>query len=399
MDRRQVSLIVLGAGFAVLMYNGGSRFTMGLMLRPMAEDLDWSRTALSLSVTLFMIVSALALPLSGRLVDRFDTFKVLGCALFLSGLSITLMSRIETPLDAIVLYGILFALASAGTSITPIGVVVSRVFPHRLGLANSIAISGMGIGQLLIILLLTHQVEQIGWRGAFVFLGILGMILLLPLTALALIPAARREAAAAPAPDERPGDPGVVWRSRYFWLLLALYAVCGFQDFFVATHVVAFARDQGMDTLLAGNIYAFMGLAGLGGVIAAGHLSDRYGPAAPTWICFALRIGIFSMVLFSGSFAVITGFTLIYGMTFWITAPLTVVFVRQRFGHRNLGTITGLVTMVHHGAGGLGALAGGALFDHFGNYEAMFQVMVALSAVALYLTQRVARHREPARQS
>ena len=157
MTRRRIGILVLLVGFTVLLFNGGSRFTMGLMLRPMAEDLGWGRSTLSLTVTGFMIVSALALPLSGRLVDRYNTFFMLACSMALGGVAIALMRFIDSPTEALLLYGVLFALASAGTSITPIGVIVSRYFPSRIGIANSIAISGMGIGQLLIILLLTRQ--------------------------------------------------------------------------------------------------------------------------------------------------------------------------------------------------------------------------------------------------
>src|SRR5690606_4073067 len=85
------AIFVLAAGFLALLFNGGSRFTMGLMLKPMADDLDWGRTTLSLAVTFFMIVSALALPVAGRLVDRFNTWTVLATAMLAAGASIALM--------------------------------------------------------------------------------------------------------------------------------------------------------------------------------------------------------------------------------------------------------------------------------------------------------------------
>lgn len=387
----RAALLVLGIGFVVLLYNGGSRFTMGLMLRPMAEDLDWGRSTLSLTVTLFMIVSALALPFTGRLVDRFNAWTVLAFAMLVSGISIALMRGVDAPAEALLLYGVVFALASAGTSITPIGVVVSRFFPDRAGLANSIAISGMGVGQLLIILALTQQLESIGWRGAFSILGVAGLLLVVPLVLLAAVPATRAHGRRGDAAAPTLTAPGGAFADRYFIGLLALYAVCGFQDFFVATHVVAYARDQGMDAMLAGNLYAFMGLMGLGGVLLAGYLADRVGPIVPTAACFVVRIVIFTLVLASDHPLAIGTFALLYGMTFWITAPLTVVFARNHFGDANLGTLTGVITMVHHGAGGLGAYAGGIAFDTGGDYVLMFQAMAALSVLALTMTWTLPR--------
>jgi predicted MFS family arabinose efflux permease len=82
---------------------------------------------------------------------------------------------------------------------------------------------------------------------------------------------------------------------------------------------------------------------------------------------------------------VIVLFALLYGATFWVTAPLTVVFARAEFGTAQLGVITGLITMVHHIAGGLGAYIGAALFDSQGHYDSVFQLMLGLSLLAVLL--------------
>ena len=80
---------------------------------------------------------------------------------------------------------------------------------------------------------------------------------------------------------------------------------------------------------------------------ATGVFADRFGPALPTLACFVLRIGIFALVMATATPFAIGLFALLYGATFWITAPLTVVFVRDAFGLARLGTLSGTVTMVH----------------------------------------------------
>ena len=387
---------ILATGFVLLLYNGGSRFTMGLMLKPMADDLNWTRAALSLTVTLFMVISAVVLPVIGRLVDRYRIRTVLLASVLLSSASIALMSVIQTPAQAVVLYGILFALATAGTSIAPIGVMISRWFPKHLGLANSIAISGMGAGQLVIILVLTAQLESIGWRGAFVVLAALGLLLIVPLAFLSIPEPAPGAAETPNAPlgnTKSELNPSDLLRDSKLWYLLVIYAICGFQDFFVATHVVAFARDQGMGTVVAGNLFALMGLVGLAGVLMTGFVSDRFGPILPTLICFAIRIVLFGLITVTTSVVAIISFALVYGFTFWITAPLTLVFVRKYFGTAHLGMLTGIVAMVHHGAGGLGAYAGGIVYDVSGSYQIIFQIMLIVSFAALLTTWGLSRVR------
>ena len=304
------------------------------------------------------------------------------------------MGLIETPSQALVLYGVVFAIGSAATSITPIGVILTRWYPDRAGLANSIAISGMGIGQLLIIAVLASQLVLLGWRGAFAVLGIATVVLVLPL----VMAAGRGEPPAssgvrsggastgdAPAQSEAGPTLGDVLGAGQTWILLVVFAICGFQDFLVATHVVAFALDEGVDRLLAGNMLAFMGLAGLAGVLATGALNDRYGPVLPTAICFVIRIVLFGLVLWRRDSLVIVTIALLYGVTFWVTAPLVVVFARRMGGFALLGTLSGLITMVHHVAGGVGAWAGARIFDLFGSYDHAITALLAMSVLALAL--------------
>jgi predicted MFS family arabinose efflux permease len=81
----------------------------------------------------------------------------------------------------------------------------------------------------------------------------------------------------------------------------------------------------------------------------------------------------------------------VFGVTFLVTAPLTVVFVAESFGTRNLGGLTGLITMVHHICGGLGAYIGAAVFDATGTYNAAFVFMLVISALAVVLTLMLQR--------
>jgi predicted MFS family arabinose efflux permease len=168
-------------------------------------------------------------------------------------------------------------------------------------------------------------------------------------------------------------------------VLLAIYAICGFDDFFVSTHVVAYAQDRGIGSLFAGNLLAVMGLTALLGVFATGAVSDRLGPVWPTAAAFAARLFVFALVMVDQSIVSITIFALVFGVTFLVTAPLTVLFVAQYFGARHLGALTGLITMVHHMCGGAGAYLGSAVFDHTGSYDFAFPIMLLSSLVALFL--------------
>ena len=398
MRRLDYSWVILFTGFTALFFNGGSRSVLGLLLRPMTDDLGWSRATLSLAITVFMVVQALSLPLVGQLVDRYNVRWVMGVGAVLASVGLSLMGALTSPWQVFLAYGVVYALGSGATANSPVGVMISRWFARRRGIANSATIAGTAMGQLVIITVLAAYLGGLGWRYSFALLGAVNFIVVAPVVLLlarsrppegAALPSREAGGSAAPPATGDSHPLGTILGSRPLWLLVVVYAVCGFQDFFVATHVVAFALDRQFSTLLAGNLLAWMGLMGLLGVLTSGLMADAYGAARPTVICFALRIGIFGFVLYFQDTPAIIAFALLYGFTFLITAPLTVVFTTNIFGLVRLGTVSGFISMVHMICGGLGAFVGAVIFDTYGSYDRAFLMMMILAVLATILTLAV----------
>ena len=401
MRRIDYRWIILTTGFMILFFNGGSRSALGLMLKPMGDDLDWTRSALSSGITAYMLVSALAMPFVGRLADRYDLRWIMGIGVAVGALGIGLMSVISAPWQLFLVYGVVFALGNAGISNPVVSVMIVRWFPQRRGVANSVAVSGNAIGQLVIVGSLAQSLVRFGWRASFAGLGVANLVILTPIV-MAAVRAAPPESADTSGPAR--GNPaaadavatpeGSLLTSGQLWLLGGIYAICGFQDFFVQTHVVAFSLDMGMGTLLAGYLLALMGVMGLLGVLASGYLADLMGPGRPTLLCFVMRIGIFSLIILTQAIPSVMIFALLYGFTFLMTAPLTVMFSGNIFGQRRLGRVSGTISGIHQVSGGLGALAGALSFDIWGSYDRAFLLMLALSIAATVGTLLV-RDRAP----
>lgn len=398
--RENYSWVILAAGFLVLFFGTGSRFAFGLVLKPMSEDLGWSRSTLTLAVTTFMLVSAVSLPAVGRLIDRYSLSLIMGAGAIAAASGMFLMGRVNEPWQLFVAYGLIYGVGIASISNLPVGVMISRWFERRRGIAVSVAVSGGAIGQLVIIGLLAAFLATLGWRAAFTTLGIVTVAVLAPVVFFA-VRSRPNPTGSQPSPgSDRPNSGaegrgptarslGRILRSRQLTLLVIVYAICGFQDFFVATHVVAFAQDQGVGTVLAGNLLAWMGLMGLAGVLLSGALADAFGASLPTLLCFLLRIFVFAFILFFQDTVAVAVFALLYGFTFLVTAPLTVVFAGAIFGQARLGVVAGSISMVHQISGGLGALVGAVIFDQWGSYDRGFVVLLAMSLLAVPVTLMV----------
>jgi len=380
--------VILAAGFLILFVGGGARFAIGLTFKPMVAELGWARGELGLAVGVYLVVSALGTYLAGRLADRRNPRGLLNAGVIISGIGIALMILVSQPWQALVLYGFVFAVGTGLASLTPVGVMVTRAFPGRTGFANAAVISGTSVGQLVMIAVLATFLIHMGWRSVFVCAaGAYFALIPLLVYALPKHPAFQR----APVARAELGVRAAA-RTQRFWLLLTIYAICGLGDFFVSTHVVAFAQDRGIDTLVAGNLLALMGLTGLIGVLATGIISDRIGPAWTTAIAFAARVAVFGLINFDQSITSIAIFALVFGATFLVTAPLVVLFVRDHFGMAHLGALSGLITMVHQFFGGIGAYAGALIFDATGTYDWAFVLLLAASALALMGTVMLQTH-------
>jgi predicted MFS family arabinose efflux permease len=382
-------IVILIAGFLVVFVGGGARYAIGLTLKPMVAELGWTRGELGLAVGVYFVVSAAATFVAGRIADRTSPRLLLNAGVTISAVGIGLMSLVSQPWHPVLIYGVLFAFGNGATSLVPVGVMVTRAFATRTGFVNSVIASGVSLGQLVIVAVFAAVLAHIGWRSVYLWLAA-AQLALVPLLLITLPAHTAPRITTAPSQGMSVAQ---ALRTPKLWLLLAIYAICGLDDFFVATHVVAFAQDRGVGALFAGNLLALMGLTALLGVLTTGVISDRFGPIGTTAASFVARVAVFGLITVDQSTLSIAIFALVFGATFLMTAPLTVLFVRDHFGLKHLGALTGLITMVHQIFGGIGAYGGALIFDRTGSYEVAFVTVGMASALALGLTLMLRRVR------
>src|SRR6202043_3332429 len=119
------------------------------------------------------VCSALAVPVIGRLMDRWTIRRVAlpGIVLYAA-----LLALLGFSPRSFLLFTVMFALADAASSIqTPIGYAkaIAAWFDRRRGLALGIAMSGVGLGGFVMPQLAQTLIEAVGWRGAYACFGLL----------------------------------------------------------------------------------------------------------------------------------------------------------------------------------------------------------------------------------
>jgi MFS family permease len=209
--------IIFAAGFLILFVGGGARYAIGLTFKPMVTEFGWHRGELGLAVGAYLVVSALATYLAGHLADRMSPRLLLNAGVLMSALGIGLMSQVTQSWQALLYYGVVFAIGSGFASLTPVGVIITNAFPARTGFANAAVISGTSVGQLVIIAALTSTLGDVGWSSVFVWLAIAHLAIIPPFLSLRCraghpsMPASSAAACAWPKPYARDSSGRCSW--------------------------------------------------------------------------------------------------------------------------------------------------------------------------------------------
>ena len=173
--------IILSISFTILLFNVGTRYTFGLLLKPISIDINANRTEISLGFTIFMLVSALSMPIAGYLIDKYGPKKTLIFGSVVGIIGTWLTGYIANKWQIFLSFGVIYAFGHAITSIPTISTLINQWFDKNKGIANSIAIAGNGTGQLLVTSSLALILPYLSWRYCYFILSVIHAIVILPL--------------------------------------------------------------------------------------------------------------------------------------------------------------------------------------------------------------------------
>ncbi len=396
-------------------------YVFPVFLKPVADDLGWSRATYAAAQPVMSTAVALAGPLVGRLADG-AARPVLVLGSILMSFALWLAGHMETPAEFYVIaVGIGLAVACLGD--LPTSAVIASRFERNPGLALGIVFVGSNIGGALGPLIATELAAGTSWRAGFSGIGAGLWLVLLP-AALAVgrpsrrseperlatrpspqattLPVASALRASGTAVEEReqavqPGEsvaPALLvpatavtarqaLATRDFWLIAwALFAFYLYR-IGVNTHMVAWLSDIGHSDAEAATRFSAMIGVGLVGKLVAGALSDRVGVRVAAVGNFTLLVAAGLLLLWPRLPGAIPGFLLLHGVATAAEDVVVPLLVVRCFGAAHLGAIYGLLLLALVPGGSAGPLLAGWIYDKVGSYTPVFMAFVVtnLSAV------------------
>src|SRR5580698_4776273 len=157
----------------------GAVFTLPVFQAPMAADTGWSRTGISLAMTLNFLAMGVAAFFWGMALDRFGPRPVLLAGSSILGLGLVLASRARSVTEFQLLFGVLVGVGG-GAIFAPLMATVAAWFERHRSLAISLVSAGMGVAPMTVAPIAAQLVTLYDWRFAQLSIGVAVWALLLP---------------------------------------------------------------------------------------------------------------------------------------------------------------------------------------------------------------------------
>ena len=396
---------VVGAFSVTTFMSTGVRHAVGPFLKPIVADLGLDRASFSAVIALSLFLYGVFMPLAGMALNRFSVRAVASAGTLLLVASLVLTAMVRNVWEFTAVYGVLVPLGLAGTGPVIASGVVARWFSRRRGTALSVLGSASMTGMSLLVPAVTWLILTAGWRVTYVVIAGLILAVSLPLClwvmrdspeSIGLTPDGVPPAAGAAAASVERVSAGEALRTLAFWQLAGSFFTCGFSMSLLSAHGIPMLTDHGYTPMVASWALGVLGGSSIGFTVMLGALSDRFGRRPVLASIYAGRIFIFTGLFLirdnPTALLVVAG---LGGITLAGTGSMTSALTADIYGRFSVGSVFGLIFLVHQTGSALGSWLAGALFETTGGYGAAFVLacglLMAAAVVALNIDKDARR--------
>lgn len=363
-------------------------YSLGPFIGALQSEFGWSRAQASGGLTVAALISAIGCIPVGMLVDRVGPRRIglIGvlamCGAFALTSTATGGMGNWLALWGVIAVGTFWVQATVWTS-----AVASR-FESSRGLAFAITLSGASISASLFPFLATWLIGSYGWRIAYVAMGGVWAAVVFPILFMLFRGAKDGVRKAQPASVEVQSIlTGVTLaeglRSPTLYRLLMAAGLFAFTAIGVVVHFVPILTDSGATAISAAGIASLVGIFSIIGRLGTGVLLDKFPGHVVGAIAFLIPILACVLLLVDGANPLSQGAAAaIFGLTVGSEVDVIAYLAARHFGLKSFGALYGVLQMALALGTAFGPLAAGAVFDRYGSYEPFLMLTTVLMAAS-----------------
>ncbi|HEY4316033.1 MAG TPA: oxalate/formate MFS antiporter [Herbaspirillum sp.] len=374
-----------------------------LFVNPIADKHGWSKAAIQVAFTIFVLTETWLVPIEGWAVDKFGPRPVVLLGGALCGLG-WLMNGYADTLTMLYIAAAISGIGAGAVYGTCVGSAL-KWFPDRRGLAAGLTAAGFGAGSAATIIPISFMIAKSGYESTFITFGI-GQGAIVMLLALLMV----RPPAHVPGTSAKKANvqqtkadysPTQIIRKPVFWVMYLMFTLVAAGGLMATAQMGPIATDFKIDgvkfnvmgMMLPALTFALAIDRVLNGLTRPffGWVSDQIGREKTMFIAFALEaVGILALYYWGRDpimFVILTGLVFFAWGEIYSLFPATCA---DTFGTKNAAGNAGLLYTAK-GTASLFVPVSSVITAMTGSWEAVFFVGCGLNAVAALMAWYVLR--------
>jgi OFA family oxalate/formate antiporter-like MFS transporter len=401
--------IQLFLGIVCMVMIANLQYGWTLFVNPLVETHHWTRAAVQVAFSIFVLTETWLVPIEGYLVDRYGPRPVILVGGLLCGIG-WVMNSYADSLSFLYVAAAVSGVGAGAVYGTCVGNAL-KWFPDRRGLAAGLTAAGFGAGSALTVLPIQAIIKSMGYQTAFLYFGI-GQGLVVMLVALMLVdprrvvnPGVAQQATKKPNPKivqtKRDFRPLEIIRTPVFWVMYVMFVMVAAGGLMAVAQLAPIAKDFKIAEIpvsilgltLPALTFALTIDRVLNGLTRPffGWVSDNIGREMTMLVAFALEgVGIMCLYQFGHDPLL---FVILTGLVFFAWGEIYSLFPSTNadtFGSKFAAANAGLLYTAKGTASLLVPLSS-VLTDKTGNWHAVFIVAAVLNIVAALIAWFVLR--------
>jgi OFA family oxalate/formate antiporter-like MFS transporter len=365
-----------------------------LFVNPIADKYGWSKAAIQVAFTIFILTETWLVPIEGWAVDKFGPRPVVLFGGLLCALG-WVMNSYASTLTVLYIAAAISGIGAGAVYGTCVGSAL-KWFPDRRGLAAGLTAAGFGAGSAATIIPISMMIAKSGYEATFFTFG-LGQGVIVMLLALMMVrppahvPGALKKQTKVQQARVDYG-PSQIIRKPVFWVMYVMFVLVAAGGLMATAQMGPIAKDFKID----GVTFNVMGMVlpaltfalaidrVLNGLTRPffGWVSDQIGREKTMFIAFALEsVGILALYYWGRDpvmFVILTGVVFFAWGEIYSLFPATCA---DTFGSKNAAGNAGLLYTAK-GTASIFVPLSSVITAATGSWEAVFFVGCGLNAAA-----------------
>ena len=385
-------IVLLSAILCIFGYSGIVSVT-GVFLLPVTADMGFSIGEFSLYISTLSITNIVVLALISKHFNENSIKKITIIAAVIGALSFVGFS-FATQLWHFYILSIPMGFCFSSISMTPSMLLISNWFGVKLrGKAMSIFLAIMAVGTSALISIMNAVIINIGWRPAYIILGVCLAVCIPVILGLMKWSPASKGVKRLGDPDDGAAMPdqnvipGILFKEAVkkplTWFAFLTTALIVFGSSAILQHGIATMVIAGYTPTFAASSVSIMSIIMIFTGIAIGVMCDRFKlqyMATGTAVIFIFALVGLAFMGNGGAWF----FVYLIGYMLGVTSVnlITPLMMTHMFGEKEVGRFIGYANMFVSGGAVFGAASVGLLFDATGSYMIPWLAMAVLTLIA-----------------